>query len=146
MSLIIDANVISLVLHPEPEPDYRPIWTALGNNRAFLVHGGKLSEEYAKVAKISRLLMELDRKGSARKISDKDVDGMTAQVEKEQNCISNDEHIIALARVAKVRLLCSEDKELHADFTNPDILKPAGKVYRKKEHSHLIRKYCKKRK
>jgi hypothetical protein len=94
---------------------------------------------------IQLILTELDRRGSLRKVPDNDVDEMTKTVRDEGLCVSDDPHIIALARIARTRLLCSHDKDLHADFTNPKILKPAGSVYQKKSHQHLIRKHCRKR-
>lgn len=52
---------------------------------------------------------------------------------------SDDPHILALALVSGVRLLCSRDTALHADFKNPRILRPAGSVYQNRRHRHLLR-------
>ena len=142
MCLIIDANVIAIVLEPEPREDYLPVRKALDQKRAVMVYGGKLAEEYLAVRRIMGMLKEFDRKGIARKISDEKVNKATEQVKRDGYCISNDHHIIALSLVSNVRLLCSEDSDLNTDFTNPSVLKPAGSVYRRKSHAHLIRKYC----
>ena len=59
-------------------------------------------------------------------------------------CVSNDVHILALARAAGVRLLISLDRDLHRDFTNPQILRnPRGKVYQNRQHAKLLNKPCK---
>lgn len=48
---------------------------------------------------------------------------------------SDDPHIIALAKVAKVRLLVSGDQDLHKDFKK--IVK--GSVYQNKSHKKLLK-------
>src|SRR5271170_1922261 len=99
MCLIIDANVIAMVLDPEPKEDYQPVRKALDQKRAVMVYGGKLAEEYLAVRRVIRLLKEFDRKGIARRVSDDEVNEAAKQVERDDCCISNDYHIIALARV-----------------------------------------------
>ena len=52
---------------------------------------------------------------------------------------SDDEHIIALAIVAEVKVLVSGgDRKLITDFKNPDLA--GGKVYLRKQHAHLLKK------
>ncbi len=51
--------------------------------------------------------------------------------------ISNDPHIIALAKVAKVNLLVSSDKKLQRDFL--EFIKN-GDIYQVKSHKHLLYK------
>jgi hypothetical protein len=142
MCLIVDANVASLVFVPDPADDFQPVQAALFQKKATAVYGGQLAREYARLKKLSRLLVELDRQGILRKMDDRAVDQMMDAVVAEALCISDDPHIVALARVSKVRLLCSHDQDLHADFTNPKILKPRGSVYQRRSHRHLIRKHC----
>jgi hypothetical protein len=142
MPLIVDANTAALVFTPQPSDDFRPVHVALFTGVAVAVYGGKLAREYAAMRKHSRLLAELDRNGTLQKVSDADVDRATQRVCNESCCTSNDEHIIALARISRVRLLCSNDQDLHNDFTNPKILRPAGHVYQRPAHRHLIREHC----
>jgi len=54
---------------------------------------------------------------------------------------SNDTHILAIAlKEKKARLLFSgEDKKLHKDFTNPQIINnPRGQIYKNKTHFSLL--------
>lgn len=45
-------------------------------------------------------------------------------------CQSDDTHIIALAQISGARLLFSNDKALHQDFKNKELINnPRGKVY-----------------
>jgi predicted nucleic acid-binding protein len=140
--LIIDANAISLVLNPTGDNDFTPVWKALVEGRARAVYGGKLAEEYAKVEKLRALIRQFDSAGRFRHISAGQVDAEANKVKGEASCVSNDFHIIALARVSGVRLLCSHDRDLHADFTHPKVLQPRGSVYQKPNHAPLIRKHC----
>ena len=60
-------------------------------------------------------------------------------------CISNDCHIIALARASGARLLCSDDVKLGEDFKNKKwIDKPRGKIYKNATHNKLLKKRCNK--
>ena len=55
-------------------------------------------------------------------------------------CVSDDPHIIALARVSGARTLCSNDNNLHTDFKNQRLLShPRGGVYQNANHGHLLR-------
>lgn len=91
-----------------------------------------------------RYFVRLDRRGSARLIADPLVDHETNVVRSTGLCLSDDPHIVALARVSGARVLCSNDDALCADFKNPRLLaKPRGKIYRYAEHSRLIKTACK---
>ncbi len=145
MCLIVDANVVSLVFPPSTDADFQPVWDALHSKNAVAVYGGQLAREYLQVTRLRSLFAELDREGVLRRFPDADVETKTEEIKKLGQCASDDEHIIALAFVSRVRLLCSRDQRLHADFTNPKILKPQGSVYQRKSHRHLIREHCRKR-
>lgn len=142
MCLIIDANVVPKVFVPGRSSDFQPIRVALEERRAVAVYGGKLAREYRKMATLWRIILEYDRQGMLRKVSDTAVDRRTKALRKKGVCGSDDPHIIALALESGVRLLCSHDKKLHADFTDPDILRPAGSIYQKPNHRRLIREHC----
>jgi hypothetical protein len=141
MCLIIDANVANLVFSADPHEDFQPIWDALQNSRAVAVYGGRLAEEYAMLEKIRRLLLELNRRGALRKVGDEQVIAATEDFAKKA-IRSDDPHILGLAQVSTVRLLCSRDQDLHVDFTNPALLHPKGSVYQTRHHSHLIARHC----
>jgi hypothetical protein len=141
MCLIVDANVATQVFTSEPGDDFRPLWEALRTKRAVAVHGGQLTSEYMQIKSILRLLIELARQGVLRKIPDEAVCAATAEYS-EQPITSDDPHILGLAKVSGVRLLCSHDQYLHSDFTNPSLLRPKGAVYQTAAHRHLITKHC----
>lgn len=142
MCLIVDANVAAQTFAPEPASDFLPVWNALTRRQATAVFGGKLAREYYALKRHLRIIRELERSGRLRRIADATVNQVTNQLVQSAACGSDDEHIVALAQVSGVRLLCSHDHDLHMDFTNPKLLRPPGRVYQNSSHTHLIRRYC----
>ena len=73
---------------------------------------------------------ELRFNGRVRDIEDRVVDAETANLEAQRICISNDTHILALARVSGARLLFSNDSDLRDDFKDNRIIsRPPGLIY-----------------
>lgn len=142
MCLIVDANTVSDALLAPIHPDFIPLFTALRDGSARLVYGGKLTREYLRIKRFLPLLREFERSGRARKVSDNDVDTAAATLVNGGTCRSDDQHIIALAQIANVRLLCSRDRALIADFKDRRLLAPKGKVYQQPRHARLIRQHC----
>lgn len=142
MCLIIDTDTIHRVF-PTPCNDYAPIFRALNEKRARLVYGGQLKRDYEKTH-FRRLLLRLDQQGSARQVPDAEVDAQAKQLVESKVCRSNDQHILALAIVGRVRLLCTMDNDLAADFRNPLILNaPRGNIYRRgADAGRLLRRHC----
>ncbi|MBN1294290.1 MAG: hypothetical protein JXB48_20815, partial [Candidatus Latescibacteria bacterium] len=125
------------------DDDFRPIKDALNAKRNKMVYGGKLLDEYVRNEKIRRVLIVLDRTGSTRKIREDLIAIEINTLGREEVCISNDLHILALARVSGARLLCSFDTDLHQDFTNSRIIKkPKGKIYQNRSHLKILNENC----
>jgi hypothetical protein len=142
MCLIVDANLLSAVFATPPMDEMKPVRDALFTKRARAVYGGKLAKEYAELKRLAKFLAELDRQRILRLYPRAEVDAAEEEVVNEGRCVSNDPHVIGLARVSGTRLLCSHDVDLHADFTNPAILRSAGNVYQTHAHKHLIVQHC----
>ena len=146
MCLIVDTNVAHRILLRRDDPDFKDVHErlfAVSKPSATLVYGGKLAREYAATDSIRRIVVRLDRTGGAVRISDDLIEQETASAVASGFCKSDDEHIIGLARAANVRLLCSHDQDLHADFTNRALLSnPRGKVYQNRRHRPLLRQFC----
>jgi len=142
MCLIIDANVVHKVF-PRPVADFLPVHAAIVGGSARIVYGGRLTREYEEMAAFRRYLLRLDQQGRARQVADARVDAETDRLISAGLCTSDDPHIIALAQIGQVRLLCSEDEKLQKDFTNAALLtKPKGNVYKRAQHAPLIKKHC----
>jgi hypothetical protein len=144
--LIVDTNVASLALCHPADPEFEPVYRSLfgdGRPEQNLVYGGALASEYDKSGRISRAVQELLRTGRARREDDKAVDAETRCTKPQ--CKSNDPHVIALARVSGVRLLCTHDRRsgLMADFKKKELIdNPRGKVYTRHANAHLLAEEC----
>jgi len=144
--VIVDINIAGRVLLAEDDPDFAHLHRCLFTNtrpQVRLVYGGKLVEEYNRVAMFRQAIVHLDRAGRARRIDDLLIEREVELLVRARACRSNDVHIVALARVAGARVLCSDDRDLHADFTDPRLLShPRGKIYRNARHRGLLRQPC----
>ena len=142
MCLILDANCLHKVF-PSADEDFLPVKDAITTGNAKLVYGGtKLRNEYKRVNAAWRMIVALDRAGRTRKVDDSDVDIRESVLKASGRLQSDDPHVIALALISGVRLLCSHDINLHADFTNPRLLQPRGSIYQNASHKNLIRQHC----
>lgn len=137
MPLIIDANVATDTFKLT-SPDFEPVLKALFSGKASMAYGGQLLDEYEKITEVVRAVRALDQAGKAKLYSHKLLDAEVKLVKGTNLCKSNDEHVIALARLSKARLLCSKDQLLHVDFTNTGLLAPKGKIYQNAGHKKLI--------
>ena len=58
------------------------------------------------------------------------VNQRTSELIEQEACVSDDEHVIALAQVSGARLLYSNDQQLHTDFRTKELVdKPRGNIY-----------------
>lgn len=144
MCLIVDTNVAHLVLTRDDDPDFGPVHSALFDNRAprqKITYGGKLAEEYARDKGILSAVRVLTRRGRAHREDPAEVDAETERVK--PDCKSDDPHIISLACVSGVRLLCTRDRDLITDFITKALVdNPRGKVYTQKRNQHLLAEKC----
>lgn len=148
MCLIVDECVAKDVFAPRPTRanNFAPVHKALSSSRAVAVVGGRLWRKYQeRISSLIDVLAQYEKKGALRRIDDARIDALEREVVDEARLVSDDPHIIALARGTRVRLLCSTDADLHKDFTNRRILDPPGSVFQKPAHAHLIQKHCRDR-
>lgn len=134
MCLIVDVNVAHSLI--SPDIDSMPVmdWIDKGG---IVVSGGKLQRELAKHNEVRRFLRVLSQKGTLRTENGRIIGRETSQIR--DQCVSDDPHIIGLARVSGARLLFSRDRKLHRDFGNVRLLsRPRGKVYQNHTHQHLL--------
>ena len=80
--------------------------------------------------------------GKVHTVERENVDPLAAGLRASQSCVSNDEHVIALAQVSGARLLFSNDVPLHRDFKNRDLVDvPRGKVYSTREDTSFTQRH-----
>ena len=83
-----------------------------------------------------RMRERFDRYRESNKLKLVPSDKVRSVMDSLQDLQSDDPHIIALAKVAEVRLLVSGDTNLHADFKKIT----GGNIYQTKAHQHLLRR------
>ncbi len=147
MCLIVDTNVASKFFRAQEFPEALPLWKWVNGPRGCLVYGGTdLEREYKRVNEAQRVLRSLKQAGRAIEADRSQVDRVRDELLEEESCRSNDQHIIALARVSGSRLLYSEENWnfLLDDFKNPVLInKPRGKIYKRSEHKDLLKRVAK---
>lgn len=139
MCLIVDSDVRDLFFTQTPTQAALVARRWIEDDGGKLVHGGKLTEELIKSPRAKTELRLWSQSGRAyvykRSIIEKDVD----HLRETKMCKSNDVHVIALARVSGARVLFSNDKTLHEDFKNRELInQPRGSVFQDTDHAKLL--------
>ena len=138
MCLIVDANLCSVVLKKTSDTSYQKLREAIFSNRLTLIHGGKLTQEYA-TAGVLGVIALLAQSGRAIRVSDELIEEELIQIE--GRCTSNDHHVVALARADRrhARVICTNDQALRVDFKNKALLDgPRGTIYSPTRHKASI--------
>ncbi len=140
MGLIIDANKAADYLNHPNDPDHEPIYVWIEKDDGKLAFGGRLTKEWLKLNKAARYIRVLLEAGRAVVYANGEVNREETEVKSTGLCTSDDQHIVALARISGVRLLFSKDGNLCDDFRNTELVpRPPGKIYRKASHASLLR-------
>jgi hypothetical protein len=139
MCVIVDANLASAVFGDPTDADFVPVLHWLREGKGSVVYGGQLAEELRRVESARIFLAALNQAGGARPLKDEEVCVETKRLRKTGQVVSDDPHVIALARLSGARTLCSRDKTLHADFKNKRLIdNPRGAIYQDPSHwKHL---------
>ena len=140
MCAIIDANVRDQVFgDKQPQAgEFLFNWLNSDKRTVKLVVGGKLLRELSDSKAFNTWLQTALLFGRAQRIPDDKVESATKELQDQQICRSDDEHVLALAKVSGARLLFTNDKPLQEDFGNRQILDGVqGKVYTTVKYDHV---------
>jgi hypothetical protein len=147
MCIIIDANVVHEFLPVSEDiplsEDAEVVFSWLTRRGGVMAVGGRLKREILAVAKFRTLYQRLVLAGQLYQYDDNEVDSAEGVARRNLALVSDDPHIIALAQISECRLLFSRDRNLHRDFSNPNVLTPRGRVYQRRAHQHLLRNAAK---
>lgn len=138
MCVILDTNTFGKFKDLADE-DMAPVWKWLDNRNGKIVYANtkKFEDEWERGG-MSHLRDQMMRAGQLKLVSE----GVEEKADELRGKItSNDEHIIALALIADVKVLVSYregDSDLFTDFKNREFV--GGKVYTRKSHTHLLTK------
>ena len=133
MCIILDADCYSRFRNLDNE-DMEPVRKWLDNRNGKIIYSNtrKFKKEWEKGG-MDRWVIERKRAGQL-KLAPPGVE--EKETELKGKVRSNDAHIIALALIAKVKVLVSHDIELGKDFKNYVV---QGKVYKTKKHKRLLK-------
>ena len=130
MCIIVDANVRDLVFGESRTPASELLLKSIDNRFRRLVIGGKLSAELMHANAFKQWLVQARLAQLVRELDDESVNRRTDELEKMKVCVSDDEHVIALAQESGARLLYTDDPDLQADFRDRQLIaNPRGRVY-----------------
>ena len=119
MCAIVDNNVRDQVFGEDsdsPAGKFFLEWLSAGRGK--LVVGGELLRELRGYGDFNRWLRTALTRNIALAIDDDEVDIETQAIRDQRVCRSDDEHVVALARVSGARLLFTNDLDLQNDFKN----------------------------
>ncbi len=130
MCVIVDANVGHEVFGPSQSEAGAFLLNQIRPDRKQLVVGGELLRELTQNHSFVTWLGDAQEFGLARQVRDDQVDAETETLQSQGICRSNDEHVIALARVSGARLLFTNDNALQDDFRDRRIVGGTqGRIY-----------------
>lgn len=138
MCAILDANVAWQVFGADRPPAGRAFFDRIDSGRVRLVVGGLLRRELDRSEVFQKWRRQAELAGRITLLNDDAVDETARQLEQENTCRSDDEHVVAIARLSGARLLYSNDVALQDDFTDKALVdRPRGKVYSTRIHQDL---------
>ena len=138
MCVVVDTNTFGKFKNPADE-DMAPVWKWLDDKNGKIVYSNtkKFEDEWERGG-MSHLRDQMMRAGQLKLVSE----GVQEKADELKNKIaSNDEHIIALALIARIKVLISYregDRDLFDDFRDKNLV--GGKVYTRKAHAHMLTK------
>ena len=138
MCVILDANTFGKFRNPNDE-DMAPVWTWLNNRNGKILYSNtkKFENEWERGG-MSHLRGQMMRAGQLKLVSE----GVEEKADElKGEIMSNDEHIIALALIAGIKVLISYregDRDVFDDFRDKNLV--GGKVYTRKAHARMLTK------
>ena len=141
---ILDANCLGEVFGREESEAGREFrrWVSEGNGR--LVSGGKLHRELRGSTAFKKWAEYAVRSPQLRVYRDRVLDPDVAELEHRADILSNDRHVLSLARVSGARLLYTRDKALRREFADPSIVsRPVGQLYNQGDKDRLTDRHRK---
>ena len=134
MCAILDANVTSEVFGNTRTPAGQKFREWLDHGRSSLVMGGKLADELTHDGRFRAWSETAIQYGRLQLVDGAKINERAAELHRKNACISDDEHVIALAQLSGARLLFSNEPNLHKDFKSKILIdEPRGKVFSTKD-------------
>ena len=138
MCIIVDANRLGAFLANPVDADAAPVrdWLDRGGRIVYST-GGAFAREVGSRARAS--LRGYFQAGKATRVPAARFAADERSLRADADLQSDDAHVLALARAARVRLLYTGDRNLMADFTNKKFIdRPRGKIYSSAANADLL--------
>ncbi len=130
MCVILDASARDNVFGKERTAAGKQFFDWLETRRALLVIGGKLTDELASSRAFEKWAETAVSDGRVRVFRQSEVDTETRTLSEDWSGKSNDQHVIALARISGARILYANDGSLCDDFKDPTLVSGGrGRIY-----------------
>ena len=138
MCIVVDANMFGAFKDPANE-NMESVWNWLRKKNGKIAYSNtkKFEEEWERGG-VTNLIKLLRQAGQLKEIPPQEVKAKENELNRIGAIRSDDPHIIALSIIANVKVLVSNDRTLHEDFKNRNLV--GGRVYQTKSHSRLLRK------
>ncbi len=134
MCIILDANCVSSYLDKD-NTDMKPVkkWVDTKGKIVFSAEE-QIKKELEHHTEMFNLLDAYRKIGKVKMLNKEKVEYTVKELKNTKGLKSNDKHILALAKVGRIPLIVTRDKNLQHDFKT--IIK--GKIYSKAKHKHLL--------
>ena len=130
MCVILDTSARDNVFGKERTAAGKQFFEWLETGQARLVVGGELANELASSWAFQKWAETAVSDGRITNFGKSEVEKETHILSENWAGKSNDQHVIALARVSKARILYANDQLLCEDFKDPALItQPRGKIY-----------------
>ena len=139
MCIIVDANKLGAFLADPADEDSEPVRKWLNRGAGSIVYstGGKFAQEIQ--GQVRAKLAQYARAGRAKLIPVNRLADDERDLKTRGGLRCDDPHVLALARVAGVRLLYTADSDLISDFKDKRFIdQPRGKVYSGVRNARLL--------
>ena len=139
MCIIVDANRLGAFLADPADEDSRPIrkWLDRGAGSIVYSTGGGFKKEIR--GRVKAKLANYVRAGRAKLIPGSRFAADERNLKARPELRSDDPHVLALARAARVRLLYTGDDDLILDFKDKRFIdRPRGKIYSGAHNAGLL--------
>ena len=139
MCAIVDINVVHQCLGKGRTEAGKFFFDWLLNGGILVVGGSKFESEIRNDSRFLRFVNERRQSGKVKQgIKSDEVDAEHERLINRNICNSDDQHILALARVSDTRILFTNDVALQNDFRDGNIINsPRGQIYTTLVHTDV---------
>lgn len=149
MCIVVDINTLAPVFNEtcDRHREFVHVKNWIESGKGILVYGGtKFKEELHATYRYLRLIRQMKDSGKAIAIQDNEVDAAEKKIkEQTKNTDCDDQHIIALLRVSRCPLLCSEDARSYKYIQNRTFYpkgSPKVRIYSSSKNQTLLKPLC----